>query len=81
VWLPGGGLYFAVIMYSAAVMVNFLGCGWFFVARVEGFDGTWLSRVGAHRPSQQGCGLGYASMLSQELYGTRGLCVGARWLV
>jgi hypothetical protein len=47
VWLPGGALYFAVIMYSAAVMVNFLGCGWFLVARVEGFDGTWLSRVGA----------------------------------
>ncbi len=47
VWLPGGALYFAVILYSAAVMVNFLGCGWFLVARVEGFDGTWLSRVGA----------------------------------
>ena len=47
VWLPGGALYFAVILYSAAVMVNFLGCGWFLVARVEGFDGTWLARVGA----------------------------------
>ena len=47
VWLPGGALYFAVILYSAAVMVNFLGCGWFFVARAEHFEGTWLSRVGA----------------------------------
>ena len=47
VWLPGGALYFAVILYSAAVMVNFLGCGWYFVARAEDFDGTWLSRVGA----------------------------------
>jgi len=66
VWLPGGALYFAVILYSAAVMVNFLGCGWFLVARVEGFDGTWLSRVGA-APAMPLCLRGVVAFVAQAL--------------
>ncbi|KAK9841010.1 hypothetical protein WJX81_005273 [Elliptochloris bilobata] len=63
VWLPGGALYFSVILYSAAVMVNFLGCGWFLVARAEGYDGTWLSRVGNEDFSHASSGKQYLAAL------------------
>ena len=46
--MPSSILYFINLMYSAAVLVNLLGCLWYWTARREGIhsDHVWLRSVG-----------------------------------
>ena len=47
--LPSSTVYLINLMYSAAVLVNLLGCLWYWTARREGIDSdhVWLASVGA----------------------------------
>ena len=45
-WVSSTLLYFLNIVYSATALINFLGCLWYWVARREGVDNSWLTSVG-----------------------------------
>ena len=45
-WVSSTLLYFLNIVYAAAALINFLGCLWYWVARREGVDNSWLISVG-----------------------------------
>ena len=45
-WVSSTLLYFLNIVYAAAALINFLGCLWYWVARREGVDNSWLTSVG-----------------------------------
>ena len=36
------------MLFLTAVLLNFLGCLWHVVARIEGYENSWLTHVGAH---------------------------------
>ncbi|KAL3152951.1 hypothetical protein ABBQ38_011980 [Trebouxia sp. C0009 RCD-2024] len=45
-WVSSTYLYFFSIIYTAAALINFLGCVWYWVARREGLPNSWLTQVG-----------------------------------
>ena len=45
-WISSTLLYFLSIIYAAAVLINFFGCVWYWVARREGVTNSWLTSVG-----------------------------------
>lgn len=45
-WVSSTFLYFISIIYTAAALINFLGCVWYWVARREGLPNSWLAQVG-----------------------------------
>ena len=45
-WLSSTFLYITSIIYTAAVLINFFGCVWYWVARREGLPNSWLTQVG-----------------------------------
>ena len=49
-WVSSTLLYFLNIVYAAAALINFLGCLWYWVARREGVDNSWLISVGNDCP-------------------------------
>lgn len=57
--LPVSVLYLTNLVYSAAVLVNLLGCLWYWTARREGIDSEhiWLRSVGTDRwlPGSAAC--------------------------
>lgn len=46
-YLSVGALFLIVITYAALVLINLLGCIWFFTATIEGLDSSWLNVCGA----------------------------------
>lgn len=45
-WLSSTLLYIISIIYTAAALINFFGCVWYWVARREGLPNSWLTQVG-----------------------------------
>lgn len=45
-WLSSTFLYITSIIYTAAALINFFGCVWYWVARREGLPNSWLTQVG-----------------------------------
>lgn len=45
-WLSSTFLYITSIIYTAAALINFFGCVWYWVARREGLQNSWLTQVG-----------------------------------
>lgn len=49
-WVSSTLLYFFSIIYAAAVLINFFGCVWYWVARREGLTNSWLTSIGEIDP-------------------------------
>ncbi|KAK9809148.1 hypothetical protein WJX72_010205 [[Myrmecia] bisecta] len=41
--LSSGSTYLLQILYGVMVLINFLGCLWYWTAATQGFDGTWIA--------------------------------------
>lgn len=53
-WLSPTKLYFLAMLFLTSVLINFLGCLWHAVAKIEGYENSWLVSVGASRERGQG---------------------------
>ena len=53
--LPVTALYMFNILYAWAVLLNLIGCTWLYTARMEGFESSWLTSVGAPSLACRAC--------------------------